>query len=566
MAACLGVSGYYHDAAAALVVDGEIVAAIQEERLSGQKNDAGFPHRAIKRCLEIGDIDGAALDLAVFYENPFAKLERVMINALRVFPRAFRQFPRAMAGQLSSKIWVLDRIADVTGLDRSKVDLMPHHESHAASAFYTSPYRDAAVVTIDGVGEETTTAIWSGSEEGLSEVSSIAFPHSLGLLYAALTAYLGFSVNEGEYKVMGLAAYGSPRFGPEFEKLLRLNDDGSFELEPRFFRSFADPERAFGAPLQKLLGAARRAAKPWNLEDPEDQRYADIAASLQRRVEDAVIGLARAARATTGATNLCLAGGVALNCVANRRIAAECGFERVYVHPAAGDAGGALGAAITAAITCGDSPKRPLTTAALGVAADPTRTRLVAEQLGLSCERLSDPVRTIVDDLQKRRIVGLCCGKTEWGPRALGFRSILADPANVEIRERLNRSIKLREPFRPFAPAVLQDEASTYYQGAPNDMTRFMTTVCDVKEPQKLAATTHVDGTARVQTTCEQSSPTLHAILQERKQRGALPIVLNTSLNGPAEPIAADGVSALATFLSRPLDALFVEDVMITKP
>ncbi|MEM9190189.1 MAG: carbamoyltransferase N-terminal domain-containing protein [Myxococcota bacterium] len=567
MVAALGVSAHYHDAAAALVIDGEIVAAVQEERLSGRKHDPSFPRRAIAECLALGNLEGPDLDCAVFYENPYAKLERVLVSALRTFPRSYRQFPRAMAQQLSEKIWVLDRISEATGIDRRKVETVHHHHSHAAAAFFTAPYREAAVLTVDGVGEETTTAIWHGQNDVLEERLAVAFPHSLGLFYAALTAYLGFEVNEGEYKVMGLAAYGTDRFAEEFSTLLRLFDDGSFELNLPFFDSFADPTRAYGTKLTELLGPARRPGRAWDLEDPADQRYADIARSLQTRLEDAVVGLAKRARSLTQASALCLAGGVALNAVANRRVLQEAGFDRMYVQPAAGDAGGALGAAIAGAIAHGDPLPAALASPDLGLPAAAARTKGLAEELGLDVRTVSDPIFEANASIERGDIVGLCTGRGEWGPRARGFRSLLADPTTIDTRERINRRVKGREPFRPFAPATIADEAAAYYTGAPNDLTRFMTTVCEVTERGKAvaAATTHVDGSARVQTTTENSAPVLHAILEARHRAGLPPVLLNTSLNGPGEPIAADGPAALATFLSRPFDALLVEDVMIRR-
>ncbi|HVV82943.1 MAG TPA: carbamoyltransferase N-terminal domain-containing protein, partial [Kofleriaceae bacterium] len=355
MAAVLGVSAGYHDAAAALVVDGVVVAALQEERLTRVKNDPSLPVQAMRACLAQGGLDAGALDRVVFYEDPPAKLERVLVSTLGNAPRSLRQFPRAMASQLGGKLWIVDQLADALGLERRKVGHVTHHRAHAASAFLVSPFDDAAVLTVDGVGEAVSTALWHGRGAALRCLGSIDYPHSLGLLYAAFTAYLGFEVNEGEYKVMGLAAYGTPRFEAELRRVIRLDDDGSFELALDHFGHLADPELGFGPKLEALLGPRRAPYRGWDLATEADRRYADIAASLQRVTEEAMLGLARQARRRTGCDALCLAGGVALNAVANARLAREAGFARLFVQPAAGDAGGALGAAILGALEAGDA-------------------------------------------------------------------------------------------------------------------------------------------------------------------------------------------------------------------
>ncbi|HUJ63852.1 MAG TPA: carbamoyltransferase N-terminal domain-containing protein, partial [Kofleriaceae bacterium] len=327
MAAVLGISGEYHDAAAALVVDGAIVCAIQEERLSRIKNDPSLPLHAARACLAHAGLAAGDLDRVVFYEDPVEKLERVLVSTLRSYPRALRQFPRALGAQLGGKVWVVDRLAEQLGVARDKVGSTGHHRAHAASAFYTSAYPSAAVLTVDGVGEATSTALWRGDEHALVELGRIEFPHSLGLLYAGLTAYLGFEVNEGEYKVMGLAAYGTPTRRDEFAKIIQLHDDGTFELGLPYFAYLADAELGFGPALERLLGPRRPAHRPWDLEhSAEDRAYADIAATLQQVTEDALLALARAARERTGETALCLAGGVALNAVANARLERESGF------------------------------------------------------------------------------------------------------------------------------------------------------------------------------------------------------------------------------------------------
>jgi carbamoyltransferase len=568
VAAVLGISAHYHDAAAALVVDGRIVAAMQEERFSRIKNDPSLPRRAARACLALGNIAAADLDAVVFYENPYAKLERVLVSLAREYPRSFRQFSPALGGQLGSKLWVLDQIADMLGVERRIVRFVEHHESHAACAFLCSPYADAAVLTVDGVGEAATTALWRGEGSSLRCLGAIDFPHSLGLLYAAFTAYLGFEVNEGEYKVMGLAAHGRPRYRDELARVLRLEADGSFTLESRFFAHATDTDVGFSPALEALLGPRRPAGRPFDLDNNEDdRRCADVAASLQVATEDALLGLARAARERTGATALCLAGGVALNALANARLARDAGFERVFVPPAAGDAGGALGAALLGSRDLGDPRPAPLATAALGEPFDTGAAVDLARALGLAALPVADASAAAAARIAAGKVVALCRGRFEFGPRALGQRSLLADATRAESRDRLNRVIKQREPFRPFAPSVTAAAAPALFAGAPNDMTPFMTTVCriDPGRAATLPAVVHVDGTARVQTVTEPSAPDLAPILAALERETGVPVVLNTSLNGAGEPIVAGPVEALAFFLQHPVDALVVGDALIER-
>jgi carbamoyltransferase len=568
MAAVLGISGGYHDAAAALVVDGAIVAAIQEERLSRHKNDPRLPVRAATACLAYAGIPAAALDRVVFYEQPFDKLERVLVSSLAVFPASLRQFPRAMSSQVGDKLWVLDELAERLGVERDRVTTVAHHRAHAASALFASPYQRAAVLTVDGVGEAVSTSLWRGDGTSLTPIGQLEYPHSLGLLYAGLTAYLGFEVNEGEYKVMGLAAYGTPRFRDEFARLLRVEPDGWFALDVSYFGRLADAELGFGPKLEQLLGPRRPPYQPWDLEGSErDRRYADIAATLQHVTEEVMLALAREAKRRTGADALCLAGGVALNAVANARLARESGFTHVFVQPAAGDAGGALGAAILGALELGDRRPAPLASAALGLAIDPGATHALATELGFAVTRADDIAGDTAELIARGQIVAFCAGRFEWGPRALGQRSILADARDPDSRERLNRAIKRREPFRPFAPAVLAADAARYFFAAPNAMMPFMTTTCPIRDEHAgaLAAVRHVDGSARVQTVTATAAPALHAVLGAFAERTGVPIVLNTSFNGAGEPIIASEVDALAFLLGHPIDALVVEDLLITK-
>ena len=567
MAAVLGVSAHYHDAAAALVVDGKVVAALHEERLSRVKNDPSLPRMAIDACLTLGGVDAGALDRVVFYENPYRKLERVLVGSLAAFPNGAGFFRRALRQQLGDKLWVLDELAAHLRVDRARVRFVDHHRSHAASALDCAPFDDAVALTIDGVGEAESTAIWAPGDAGPQRVASIAYPHSLGLFYAAITAYLGFRVNEGEYKVMGLAAFGEPRFADDLRDLLQVQPDGSFRLKTSAFDEHLRPDRAYGREVLERLGPARDPSRPWSFVhgrmEGEDQRFADVAASAQRVLEEAVLALARAAHERTGARHLALAGGVALNGCANARVLAEGPFARVFVQPAAGDAGGALGAALLGAREEGDLPRARDFDAALGVAADPARAMAVAQHLGLRAERVSDPEADAAARLATGEIVAWVRGRSEWGPRALGQRSLLARADQVTLRDELNRRIKGREPFRPFAPATSERHAAALFEGAPNDMTPFMTTVCRVTA--ELPGVTHVDGTARVQTVAQVAQGGALAGLLEALEAHGHRALLNTSLNAAGEPLAARVTDALDFFVRRKPDALYVEDVRITR-
>jgi carbamoyltransferase len=571
MASILGISAHYHDAAAALVVDGELVAAIQQERLSRIKNDPTLPLDAADACLAHAGLDAAALDAVVFYEQPFDKLERVMVNLLRNLPRTWRQVPRAMASQLGGKIWVLDRLAEAFEQPRERVRCFDHHRCHAASAYYVSRFDDAAVLVVDGVGEHSSTTLWHGRGDELRALESIDFPHSLGLLYAALTAWLGFTVNEGEYKVMGLAAWGRPGrgdLGERFARLITLHADGSYELGLDYFAHMSDAELGFGPKLEALLGPRRPPGQAWDLASERDRQFADVAATLQAVIEDALLGLARRAASLSGAPDLCLAGGVALNSVANARLQREAGFGRVFVQPAAGDAGGALGAAILGALELGDPRPRPLRSAALGLPVDRARALEVARALELPIREVDDPAAATAELVAADKIVAHVRGRFEWGPRALGQRSILARASARATRDRINRLIKQREPFRPFAPAVLAERVEQWFAGPADEMTPFMTTVLPVRDDRRdrLEAVTHEDGSARVQTVAAARAPELHAVLAALAAGGHDPVVLNTSLNGPGEPIVAAAEDALGFFIRHAVDALVIEELVIERP
>jgi carbamoyltransferase len=565
--AILGVSALHHDAAAALVVDGEVVVTLQEERLSGLKNDPRLPKRAMRACLTFAGIDARELDAVVFYESPYARFARVLSDAFQSFPSGLVSFGRACESMLGEKLWVLDALAEDLGIARQKVEHVPHHHAHAASAFFASPYERAAILTVDGVGEAITTACFVGEGTSIRPIESFSLPHSLGLVYAALTAWLGFEVNEGEYKVMGLAAYGRANRAEDVARIVRLSGDGTFEVDPRFLALTSDVTVGYTAATIALLGPPRSRTRPWDLSAPEDRAYADVAASLQDVTERALVALAKRVRRLTGADALCLAGGVALNCVANARIAREAGFARVFVQPAAGDAGGALGAAYLGAFARGAS-RRLGARRALGLPADPSRAVDIGKALGLRVSRLEAPGDAIAVRVARGEILALVAGRSEWGPRALGHRSLIASASLDTTRARLASAIKRREPFRPFAPAVLASQSARYFDLGPDDMTPSMTTIRHVREDAKalLVATTHVDGTARVQTVADDAVDTFAGVLRAMARETGEGVLLNTSLNAPGDPMVTTTEQALSFLLAHRVDALVVEDVLVERP
>jgi carbamoyltransferase len=565
----LGISAHYHDSAAALVVDGLPVCAIQEERLSRRKNDAAFPLAAIEWCLEEAGLEPAQLDAVVFYEKPMLKVERILLTALRAFPSSWRSFPQAMKSTLGEKAWVKGIIASRLGVSPRKILFTEHHQSHAAAAFLTAPTDEAAILTADGVGEWATLSVGRGVKRpdgscALQVERELRFPHSLGMLYSTFTAFLGFEVNEGEYKVMGLAAYGRPRFEEQVRALVQRTPDGAFALDLRYFEFHRSARRAWAPRFEDVFGAPRRPDEAIELETPKGARFADVAASVQRVLEDLLVDLARARRRETGLPDLCLGGGVALNGCANARILREAGFERVFVPPAPGDAGCALGAALYADRIHFRQPHRRVPDhAAWGAAADPAELARVAREDGLDVDVSVDDgalLEEVAAELAAGRIVGWMDGRCELGPRALGHRSILAAPDRAETRDRLNREVKYREEFRPFAPAVPVEVVERYFELPPGGdrLCRFMSGVFPVRPEWRgrLAAVTHVDGTARVQAVDPAVSPRFHALLVAYGRRTGVPVLLNTSFNLSGEPIVNRAVEGYSTFRRSGIDLL----------
>ena len=573
----LGISAHYHDSAAALVVDGVPICAVQEERLSRHKHDAGFPMRAIDWCLTSAGIEPAGLDAVVFYERPMLKFDRILTSALRTFPRSWRSFPHAMKNTLGEKVWVRGIISAELGVPRHKILFTDHHASHAAAAFLTAPTERAAILTADGVGEWATLTVGEGTRRGdgttnITLQREVRFPHSLGLLYSTFTAYLGFKVNEDEYKVMGLAAYGSPTMAEQVRRVIRQLPDGAFALAPEFFEFQTTAERSYSAKFVDLFGPARHPYDAIALDTADGRRFADCAASVQHVLEEILVGIAARLRRETGLDELCIGGGVALNGRANARILADAGFERVFVPPAPGDAGCAIGAALHAdRIYFGNRDREVPDHPFWGPAVDGSQLARAAHEDGQHVEELDETVliNRIADDLAAGRIVGWMEGACEFGPRALGHRSLLAAPHDAAVRDRLNRDIKRREEFRPFAPVVPRESADRFFDlpsgGA--RLGRYMSGVFPVRPEwrSRLAAVTHVDGTARVQVLERAMAPRLHDLLEAYGRRTGVPVLLNTSFNVAGEPIVTQALEGYLTFRRCGIDVLVAGSTVVTR-
>ena len=573
----LGISAHYHDSAAALVVDGVPVCAVQEERFSRRKNDASFPASAAEWCLDHARIDPGDLDAVVFYERSMLKFERILISTLRAFPQSWRSFPTAIKNTLGEKVWVRGIIASQLGVPRQKIFFTGHHASHAAAAFLTAPTRRAAILTADGVGEWATLTAGHGARrpDGGTEITlrrELRFPHSLGMLYSTFTAYLGFAVNEDEYKVMGLAAYGRPTMVDRVQKVLRRTPDGAFALVPEYFEFQTTASRSYSPKFVDLFGPARDPYDPIDLDSADGQRFADCAASVQRVLEEVLVDIARALHRETGLSDLCFGGGVALNGVANARLLAESGFERLFVPPAPGDAGCALGAALYADRIYfrrpdRDCPDHPF----WGPTVSGADLAKAAREDGQPVDDLDDGalVERAADELAAGRILGWMEGACEFGPRALGHRSILAAPHARETRDRINRDIKYREEFRPFAPIVPVEAADRYFDLPPGGarLARFMSGVFPVRPEwrSRLAAITHVDGSARLQTLERGMAPRLYALLEAYGRRSGIPVLLNTSFNVAGEPIVNRALEGYSTFRRCGIDALVAGPTVVTK-
>ena len=587
----LGISCFYHDAVAALLRDGQLVAAAEEERFSRKKHDYGFPTHAINFCLKQAGIESGDLDYVVFYEKPFVKFDRILMTTIATFPRSSAVFRESMISWFKDKLWVKRSIQEQLKTPSDKILFVDHHTSHAASAFFCSPFEEAATVTFDGVGEWATATIgrgraaWAnGGQNELRTISELRFPHSLGLFYSAFTAFLGFEVNDGEYKVMGMAPYGQPRYQDKVNKLIRVEKDGSFWLDMNYFCFHQSTERTFNDKFEELFGTPRdpKADFATSETDPDvspssdvsrqNQYYADVAASVQKVSEEIALRMVRHAHEKTGLKKLCLAGGVALNSVANGRIVQEGPFDEVFIQPAAGDSGGALGAALYAYhVLLGKPRVFTMEHAYWGSAYGPDQIREALEQAGLRYQVVEDDDRlidTVVDDLVAGRVIGWFQGRFEWGPRALGNRSIIADPRRAEMKNVVNSKIKFREPFRPFAPAILEERAADYFtfDATRQYPTRFMLLVLPIRPERadQIPAVNHM-GTGRLQTVRPEWNLRYYEILRKFGQATGVPVILNTSFNLRGEPIVTDPGHAISTFLRSGLDALVLGNFRVEK-
>jgi len=583
----LGISAYYHDSAACIVKDGEILAAAQEERFTRKKHDHRFPKNAIKFCLDYAGIESSQLDLVAFYEKPFLKFERLLETYLAYAPLGIKSFIKAMPLWIKEKLWMKDLIGRELGYD-GKIIFPEHHESHAASAFFPSPYKEAAILTMDGVGEWTTTSYGIGKGNQIELLADIKFPHSLGLLYSAFTYYTGFKVNSGEYKVMGLAPYGEPKYKKLiYENLIDVKDDGSFRMNMDYFNYCAGLTMT-NKKFDKLFCGPPR--KP---ESKLTQREMDLARSLQDVTEEIVMKMGNHLYNETGLKSLTLAGGVALNCVANGKLLRKGPFENIWIQPAAGDAGGALGAALIGWYRYFekernvDSNNDTQKGSFLGPKYSNREIEKFIERNEIKAEKLSTELipETIADLIAEEKVIGWFQGKMEFGPRALGSRSIIGDARSPKMQSTMNLKIKYRESFRPFAPSVLREKVSEYFEI--DSSSPYMLMVADVKkdrrktmkeEDQKLfgidklniqksdiPAVTHVDYSARIQTVHKDTNPLYHQLIEQFDKDNNCAVIINTSFNVRGEPIVCTPEDAYRCFMRTEMDYLIMENYLIDK-
>ena len=591
MTAVLGISAFYHDSAAALIVDGEIIAAAQEERFTGKKHDPGFPAHAIDYCLEEASLSPGSLDYVGFYDKPLLKFDRLLETYLAYAPRGFLSFAKAIPVWLEQKLYLRRELnRGLKNAYRKRYIFAEHHESHAASAFFPSPFEEAAILTLDGVGEWATGSFGFGQGNKIKLTHELRFPHSLGLLYTAFTYYCGFEVNKGEYKLMGLAPYGEPKYVDLIlENLLDLKADGSFRMDMSYF-NYCQGLTMVSEKFHRLFGAP-----PRQPEEPVEQQHMDIAASIQKVTEEIMLRAARHVHEATGARNLCLAGGVALNCVGNGRLLREGPFDSIWVQPAAGDAGGALGVALLIwhqllgnerTAEEGDSQRGSL----LGREFDDEEIEAFLGKQRVSFDRIDNDdalCETVADALAEGQVIGWFQGRMEFGPRALGCRSILGDARNPEMQTKINMKVKFREGFRPFAPIVLREHAHEFFDLEEDRESPYMLMVAPVRSekrreiPAELAdargidmlkqvrssipAVTHVDYSARVQTVDEQRFPQLHALLKRFHEKTGCPVLVNTSFNLGWDPIVQSPQDAYATFMACGIDMLCMGHFVLRK-
>ena len=557
----LGLSYHYHDSGVALIKDDKILFAAQEERYTRKKQDERFPRHAIDAALKFAGITANDLSAIAFYEKPLLKFERILRTVLEAWPRGFLMFHRAMHEWMQKKLWIPQEIRKELDY-KGEIYFVPHHESHAASAYFVSGFPNAAVVTVDGVGEWATTTIGKGDGTTLKLEKEIHFPHSLGLLYSAITYYLGFRVNSAEYKVMGLAPYGEPKYMKEMRELIELKNDGSFRLNMKYF-TYEYGDRMSGRAMEKLFGEPTRKA-----ESPLKQFHKDVARSLQDLTDEAMLRIAKHAKEMTGSEYLCLAGGVALNCVSNGKILRSGMFKDIFIQPAAGDAGGALGAALAVrAKAFNGSALSRLSHVFLGNEYTSNEIENLLKQENLTYEALEENalLEKVSGLLEGNNVIGWFQGRMEYGPRSLGDRSIIADARNKENWQKVNLKIKFRESFRPFAPTVLEERAADYF--ALDRESPYMLLVADVHESKRaeIPAVTHVDGSARIQTIREDQNPKYYKLLKAFEKRTGCGVIINTSFNVRGEPIVESPKDALNCFLNTDMDYLVLGNCLLEK-
>jgi carbamoyltransferase len=557
----LGISAFYHDSAAVLLDDGKLVAAAQEERFTRVKHDPAFPENAVRYCLEEAGIAIDDIDNIAFYDKPLLKFERILSTYSYMFPLSLGAFWKAIPVWLKQKLWVPSEIRRHTDF-QGDIYFTEHHESHAASSYFYSKYKESNILTIDGVGEWATATRGFGKDGKIDLWDEVKFPHSLGLLYSAITYFLGFKVNSAEYKVMGLAPYGEPAYLDSFNELISIYEDGSFHLNMDYF-TYHHGLRMTGKRLEKLFGIPRRQSEA----EPLEQVHKDIAMSLQRITEDVVLAMTRAMVKKTGNKNLCLAGGVALNCVANGRILRETDIENIFIQPAAGDAGGALGAAAFVQHQLFEIPQPgDFDTVYFGPGYGKEEIETYLKGKGASFAHLNDTtlLAETTKALTDQKVVGWFQGKMEFGPRALGNRSILADPRHAENRDKVNLKIKFRESFRPFAPTILEEHVNEYF--ALDQPSPYMLLVDHIQPGKEvLPAVTHVDGSARIQTINREQNPKYYDLIKTFANATGVPVVINTSFNVRGEPIVCTPEDALRCFMTTNMDVLVLDNYILYK-
>ncbi len=561
----LGLSCYYHDGGAALVRDGQLVAAAEEERFNRKKHFSGFPKLAVEYCLKEAGITLADVDHICFYEKPLVKFNRILETILACWPKSYSTWMASIPVWLTQKLNLSKTIQEELNTDKD-ILFCDHHLSHAASAFLVSPFEEAAIITADGVGEWTTTAWGTGRGTELDFTHEIRFPHSVGLLFSAITAYLGFRVNDAEWKVMGLAPYGKPTYVEKFHEVVDIRDDGSFRLNMKYFDFTHSTSRTCSREWETLLGRPQRPA-----ETELDDFHRDIAHSGQKIVEEIMVKMADHVQKTTGQKNLCIAGGVGLNCVANWRMFQETAFEDIYIQPAAGDSGGALGAAFYVYNTVLKNPREfVMRHGYWGPSFTDEEVMATLKNLNAKFERF-DTEEALLDRtaemIENGQVIGWFQGRLEFGPRALGNRSLVADARNPKMKDIINAKVKFREAFRPFAPSVLKEHAHEYFEMRENFDAPFMLLVPKVREEKHaiLPAITHADGTGRVQTVTDEDNGRYYRLIKAFYKRTGVPVVINTSFNVRGEPIVCTPEDAYNTFVNTGIDATVIGNCIVTE-